>query len=191
MISVQQLAVGGFDHNFSYLISSGGEAALVDPTGSLEVLRSALHVGLTLRYILLTHHHRDHCGAVSAIFSDTPVPVLGHKDFADRERIALGDDFIEVIFTPGHTTDSVCYRAGDALLTGDTLFVDYIGFGRPRRLFETLRQVIYPLPDELIVYSGHDYGHAPFTTLGEQKRNNQYLRCATYEEFRNAFRKLD
>ena len=191
MIEVQQLAVGGFDNNFSYLVSSGDEAALVDPTGSAEVLRAALLPGVRLRYILLTHHHGDHCGAVEAIVRDYPAPVLTQKEFADRQKLPLGDDFIEVLFTPGHTADSVCYLAGNALLTGDTLFIDYIGFGRPRRLFESLSKVIYPLPDELIIYSGHDYGHAPFATLGEQKRDNPYLRCRTYADFRNAFRNLD
>lgn len=203
LFDVRQLAVGGFDHNFSYLvIGAGGEAALIDPTGDLEVIRRAVEAagsGLKSAYILLTHAHPDHMENVAGVRSFFPAPVLAHPQgrcagaipLIDGQSLPLGDGEIEVIFTPGHSADSVVYRLSDnsGLFTGDTLFISCCGFGRPDTLFDSLNR-LKKLSHSLVIYSGHDYGDKPTATLGEELRTNLYLQCATREEFREAMRHL-
>lgn len=201
---VRQLPVGGFDHNFSYLVTvSGGDAALVDPTGDAEVIRRSVGDAgaITPRYILLTHGHLDHVQALGEVLSFFPAEIASHPThpsagrlkLRDGQRLPFGDGFIEALFTPGHTRDSVCYRLSDdsALFTGDVLFIGCIGFCRSRDMYRTLTNKILPLADSLEVYSGHDYGPVPHRTLGEEKRLNPYLRCGSLEQFQEELRKLD
>ncbi len=196
---VRQLAVGGFDHNFSYLIvASDGDAALVDPTGDATVIARAVKAAGAIhpRFILLTHSHPDHCAALAAALEFFPAPVYAHplaalrlpsgRPLADRELLALGEGgFIEVLFTPGHTPDSVCFRLSDdsGVFTGDTLFVGCCGYCEPERMFRSLQR-LKTLADGNRIYSGHDYGVTPTATLGAEKRDNPCLRAATLAEFR-------
>lgn len=111
----------------------------------------------------------------------------------DGERLPFGEDsWIEVLHTPGHSWDSVCYRLGDdsAIFTGDTLFIGCCGYCRAEIMFRTLREKIFPLPDSLIVYSGHDYGDKPFDTLGNQKKINPCLAAEDFRSFRKAVEQL-
>ena len=200
---VKQLAVGGFDSNFSYLVTGSGDAALVDPTGDAEIIRKALaECGVcTLKYILLTHGHLDHSQALGEIIADFPAQIIAHpnhpesgqKRLRDGEKLPFGDGFIEVLFTPGHSRDSVCFRLSDdsALFTGDVLFIGCIGFCRSKEMFASLNRKILPLADTLMIYSGHDYGDVPCRTLGEEKKQNVFLNCADLEEFRLKLRELD
>ena len=201
---VEQLRVGGYDHNFSYLIvAENGDAALVDPTGDCGVIRRAVEAAgkVTPRYILLTHGHQDHSECLGEVRGFFPAEVASHPTHPHAGEIKLyngrklpfGDGWIEAIATPGHSRDSVCFRLSDdsALFTGDTLFVGCIGFCRSKDMYRSLMRRILPLADSLKVYSGHDYGEVPFRSLGEEKRLNPFLRCATPEEFRELLRKLD
>lgn len=192
---VLQLSVGGYDHNFSYVLEDGGEAALVDPAGSWGMIRRELAVGglLVLRYILLTHGHADHSEALEEAAHDFPdAEICGHpgnpavqRRLADGEVLPLGGTSIEVLFTPGHSRDSVCYLFDrSALFTGDTLFVDCVGFARkPEALHDSLKRLA-KLPGRTVIYPGHDYGRVPFRPLAEEKRENPYLGCSTLEEFK-------
>ena len=191
---VQQLQVGGFDRNLSYLVTAGEDAALIDPTGDLAVIRAALPERFNPKYILLTHGHPDHAGRTEEVRKFFPAPVLGHPKcgvrgvvpLADRDVLPLGDgdETIEVLYTPGHSRDSVCYLLdGDlGLFTGDTLFVDYVGFGKADALFDSLSR-LRKLPEWIKVFPGHDYGAKPVSTLGDEKRDNPYFRCETEAEF--------
>ena len=190
-----QLAVGGFDHNFSYLLQSGTAAMLVDPTGSTDFLRSAIRdAGVTeVGYIRLTHGHADHYEALEAMKCDYPAAeICGHpgnpvasRRLQDGESLQCGDCRVDVLFTPGHSRDSVSYLVNDeALLTGDTLFVDYVGFARnPESLYSSLRR-ISKLPPTIVIYPGHDYGSVPYRTLAEEKNNNPYLCASSLSEFK-------
>lgn len=203
MIIIEQLRVGGFDDNFSYLLFEprSGAAALVDPCGDIETIKQAFtaHPDLKPNHILLTHGHPDHTSGVGKAREFFPAPIVAspqcgfpHDIEADDGReLRLGDAVIECLAAPGHTADSVLYKVGDeALFTGDTLFIDWCGYCEPNTMFRTMRQVIWPLPDNLKVYSGHDYGRDPVSTLGVEKRRNPYLAAADMAEFQTALKNL-
>jgi len=197
---VFQIAVGGFDSNFSYLaVSNGGQAVLVDPCGEVGKIEAAhIEAGSpTPKAILLTHGHHDHVSGVAAAKKFFDAPVMGHPDcpfeidapLADGARIDMeNNDFIECLHAPGHTPDSVVYRLSDnsGIFTGDTLFVDWCGYCRAKEMFQTMRNVIFPLADSNIVYSGHDYGHAPTSPLDVEKKRNPYLASDDFETFKKA-----
>ena len=156
---------------------------------------------LTPRYILLTHGHQDHSECLGEVCSFFPAGIASHPNHPlsgriklhDGMRLPFGGGWIEAIAMPGHTRDSIAFRLSDdsALFTGDTLFVDCIGFCRSKDMFDTITKKLLPLPDGLVVYSGHDYGSVPFRTLGEEKKFNPYLNCPTLEAFRQQLRHLE
>lgn len=202
-MNVIQLAVGGLDANFSYLLHDpkSGDASLVDPCGDTRVIKAAVArlSRMTPRYILLTHGHHDHWSGVREVYGYFAAPVAAHPlcaarhdlDLSDRQRLAFGGSFVECLYSPGHSPDSVVYRLGDsALFTGDTLFVDWCGYCEPGAMFRTMREVIQPLPDGLEVYPGHDYGRAPHAPLGSQKTDNPYLSTTDFARFREALKEL-
>ncbi len=183
MFEVNQLKVGGFDDNFSYVVyeTSTGETAVVDPCGNTNLIRDALekYPRRIPKYILLTHDHADHTSGLKEVRKFFPAPTVAHpvcrtaSDIAltDGMKLPFGNSFIQALFSPGHAVSSVCWLLGDnsAVFTGDTLFIGCCGYCDPEIMFRTMRQVLYPLPDEAVVYSGHDYGEVPFDTLGHQK----------------------
>jgi hydroxyacylglutathione hydrolase len=97
------------------------------------------------------------------------------------DTLPVGDQTFEFIHTPGHTPGGMCVLVGDAgVLTGDTLFVGACGRvdlpgADPRRMFESLTVTLRALPESLVVYPGHDYGRAPKSTIGAEKRTNPFM----------------
>ncbi|MFC3716735.1 MBL fold metallo-hydrolase [Luteimonas soli] len=179
--------------------------------------------GANVRWLLETHAHADHVsaahwlktrhfpGATLAIgagirtVQETFRPIFNLGDdfvvdgsqfdhlFADDEVFAIGNLRVQVIAVPGHTSDSVAYLVGDALFTGDSLFMpdggtarcDFPG-GSAQLLYRSIRRLYDALPDQTRVFVCHDYGPggrepAFETTLGEQKRANIHVRGDTGE----------
>ena len=204
MIKIEQIPVGGFDSNFSYLLydEESGDAAIVDPCGNANLIKEELILVKKLlpKYILLTHGHGDHVSGVDQVKTFFNAPVLAHPacsfrhdiDVSDGQKLDFGDIFIECLYSPGHTEDSIVYHLTDdsAIFTGDTLFIDCCGYCDPTSMFKTMRQVIFPLADSNEVYSGHDYGRCPHAPLGEEKIKNPYLAAKTYEKFQEELKKL-
>lgn len=203
-IKVLQLAVGGLDSNFSYLgIADDGSAFIVDPCGDSSIIKRAFDAAgpcLKPKYILLTHGHHDHYDALKDVLKFFQAPVVGHPlckapcqiKLSDRATLPFGGHTINCLHTPGHSVDSVCYLLSDnsVLFTGDTLFIDCCGYCEASAMFRTMRGILWNLPDEAQVYSGHDYGHVPFETLGAQKRSNPYLNASDFESFTRELKKL-
>jgi glyoxylase-like metal-dependent hydrolase (beta-lactamase superfamily II) len=198
-----QLETGGFDHNFSYIVSEKktGETVIIDPCGNTAIIENALlkFKKYFPKIILATHGHLDHISGVDKIKKSFNAPVAAHplanfareKSLGNGEKIYLGDMFIECIYSPGHTADSVVYHLSDdsAIFTGDTLFIDCIGYCNAGKMFETL-QKIKTLADSNMVYSGHNYGNVPARPLGEEKKTNPYLSCDSFENFKKLLNEL-
>ena len=94
---------------------------------------------------------------------------------------------ITAVETPGHADDSICWKLPDdsGIFTGDTLFVDYIGFCNAYKMFHSLER-LRQLPDDMNIYSGHDYGHVPVDTIGHQKKVNPFFAPETFSGFKQA-----
>ncbi len=202
-MAVEQIKVG-FD-NFSYIIYCPvhKKAAIVDPGfDAIKILQFIALKELTLEYIILTHYHSDHtaeCKKIKELFPFSQVvssmedgkklPVKPDIVVSDASQLMLGTIHLDFLLTPGHTPGGLCIIVDTkAFLTGDTLFIGDCGRtdlpgGSLAQMFSTLHEKIMRLPDNLIVYPGHDYSDKPFDSLGNQKRTNKTLCAKTLKEF--------
>ena len=108
-----------------------------------------------------------------------PSPPVDRK-VREGEIITFGKESLEIIHTPGHTPGGICLYAQNNLFTGDTLFVGAAGRtdlpgGSLETLLDSLQRKIMPLPDETVIWPGHDYGDRPSSTLGWEKKTNPYF----------------
>ena len=150
-----------------------------------------------------THDHFDHTNGNDVIENLTGKrPLLfGSTDpktgitVEDGARFPLGDLAIAIIHTPGHTEDSMCVYVGDAVFTGDTLFVGKVGgtdLGPGAEAeYHSLHQKLLALPDETRVFPGHDYGTAPESTIARERRTNPFLLQPDFEAFVHLKRNWD
>ena len=170
---------------FSYIISSGKEAVIIDPVRDIEHYLSYLKdKELTLKYIFETHIHADFVSGHLELADKTGATIVygpqvrvAYPSYSARhnEGFNLEGCSIKVLHTPGHTMESVCYLLNNsigqpiAIFTGDTLFVGDVG--RPdlmsgnknavdlsAYLYHFINDIIKSLPDELVVYPGHGAG---------------------------------
>jgi hydroxyacylglutathione hydrolase len=160
--------------NYLYLLAEGGDAALVDPGDAAVARALAAAHGVAPRWIIHTHGHADHTGGSAELRAGLPATVLGHgadapwfapdEDLAGRRLLRLGALELLVHEAPGHTPGSVLLEWRGRLLTGDTLFWGGCGNcrhgGDPRRLAESLVEVVGRLDGGLEVHPGHDYAEA-------------------------------
>lgn len=202
---VHQLLLGPWD-NFIYFIGDRRtrKVAIVDPAWHAPtILREVERLDVEIAALLCTHSHFDHVNAVEDMLRSVDVPVhmlAPEVEFSgfrcenlvvskpgDTVKISEGLE-LTMMHTPGHTPGSCSYRLRDAIVTGDTMFVngcgrcDFVG-GDPRTMYATLRSLIDKLPAETIMYPGHDYGPTPRSTLDEQLRDNPYLQHRTVGDF--------
>ncbi len=186
---IRQLEVGMMD-NFCYLVGceSTCQALVIDPGADVAaILAAAADEGLTITTIVNTHAHGDHTAGNAQLKAQTGARVMIHTDDAagfpgadvflsDKDQIQMGTLGLKVIHTPGHTPGGICLYADGNLFTGDTLFVgdsgrtDLPGGDRPT-LGASIRRLM-ELPEDTVVWPGHDYGPTPSSTLGWEKRHN-------------------
>ncbi len=205
----------------AYYITSGNEAAIIDPLREIQpYIDRAEKDGVKIKYVFETHFHADfvsgHIDLAKAtgaqiVYGPTAKPSFNAYIAQDNEEFKLGDVSLKVLHTPGHTMESSCYLLKDAkgndhaLFTGDTLFIGDVG--RPDLaqkaasmtqeelaglLYDSLRQKVMTLNDEVIVYPAHGAGSAcgknmsseTVSTIGIQKQTNYALRAnMTKDEF--------
>jgi len=104
------------------------------------------------------------------------------------DTLKLGDQTITFLHTPGHTPGSQCFLAAGNLISGDTLFIGSCGRSDlpgsdPAELYRSLNHTLRNLPDETIVYPGHNYADRPTSTIGDEKRRNMFMRFQSVDEF--------
>ncbi len=186
--------------NFGYLIIdlATGDAAVVDPSFDARPLqREAAAHGARITLILNTHGHRDHIDDNQRLQAETGARIAAHTSarqvvdlrLADGDRLPLGQSVLEVLHTPGHCPDACCFCVGEALFTGDTLFVGECGrVDLPESDVDAMHQSLIVrlrgLDDGLTVYPGHDYGPTPSARLGDEKATNYTLAVRDREAFR-------
>ncbi len=130
--------------------------------------------------------HGADASQVSGFFNRSISRVLGGKGspaakciLSDGDIVPVGKTDLRIIHTPGHTPGSICIYADGHLFTGDTLFVGAVGRtdlpgGSFKTLISSIREKLYRLPDETIVWPGHDYGDSPSSTIGREKAENPF-----------------
>ena len=186
---VHQIQTGG-DRNFAYLVGdeSTRRAAVIDPSYTPRaVVQAAQENGLTIVRAFCTHDHHDHTngnaeferltGIRPLLFGDTD-PETG-RTVEDGASFPLGELTIRIVHTPGHTADSICLHIGDAVFTGDTLFVGKVGgtdLGVGARTeYDSLHDKLLTLPGETRVFPGHDVGVKPESTIQHERETNPFL----------------
>ena len=186
---IKQLKMGIMD-NFCYLIGceKSRKAMVIDPgTDSARIVSQAQNEGFEIETILNTHAHGDHTAGNAELKKLTGARIVIHEldaggypdadvNLSAEKTLELGEISFDVIHTPGHTPGGICLYAEGNLFTGDTLFVgdsgrtDLAGGHRPT-LGASIRRLM-ELPDETVVWPGHDYGPTPSSTLAWEKRHN-------------------
>ena len=159
--------------NYTYLVvdEATGEAAVIDAPEAAPVVRRVEQLGVTVSKILSTHHHGDHSHANPELAAHFRVDVFGHRSDAGRlpgltqpldegDVVTVGKLAAEVLFIPAHTRGHVAYSFDGAVFCGDTLFAAGCGRlfeGTPAMMHRALNVVLGALPDETLVYCGHEY----------------------------------
>lgn len=185
--------------NFTYILEDEktGEAVLVDPSWDLDAVEQLItRNNLKIKYIINTHHHFDHTIGNKAMANTTGAKIIQHEASTlkhdiivkDGDKIRFGESEIVVFHTPGHSKDSICLVGDGKILTGDTLFVGNCGRvdlpgGSANELYHSLFDVLAKLDDKLVMYSGHNYGTRPESTLGQEKETNFVMQPRTEAEF--------
>jgi glyoxylase-like metal-dependent hydrolase (beta-lactamase superfamily II) len=191
----KQIESGG-DRNYAYIIGSEKtrEAAVTDPSPDPSgVIKEIRQEKLKIRYLINTHSHFDHSGGndyfkksesgSEIIFINCSEETMA----SDGKVFNLGDIKLEFLSTPGHTPDSVCIKAGNKLITGDTLFVGKVGgtYGemQAKTEFESLKKIM-ALPPDTEIWPGHNYGVKTSSTIKFELENNPFIqRLADFGEF--------
>ena len=104
------------------------------------------------------------------------------------DKVDVGGLEIELMHTPGHTPGSQCFLVGGRVVSGDTMFIDACGRvdfpgGNPEQMYYSLTQKLAALPDDTILFPGHNYAQLMQATIGEQKRTNPYLKFGSLKQF--------
>ena len=204
-MKIEKIVEPYFGENMYILIDEETKkCAVVDPGGASDkILNYIKRNSLELEYILLTHGHGDHIGAVNTIKSKTNAKVVAHNDeqellnnnrknlsysmhcgpqeldadiyVHDKDKLELGNLKLSFIHTPGHTKGCMCIRVNDDMFTGDTLFAGSIG--RTDLYGGDYKQIEKSLR-KLAKYEDKvkiHPGHGPSSTLGIEKMSNPYM----------------
>jgi len=170
-IQIERLELGPFGTN-AYIVTCRKmrDSALIDAPAEANIIIDKLK-NTNPKYILLTHNHMDHIGALAQLRAGLKVPLAAHALDAgnltsppeillsDGNAVSLGNLKFEVLHTPGHTQGSLCFRAGRYLISGDTIFPGGPGKTRSpaafKQIIESITRKILVLPDDTQIYPGH------------------------------------
>jgi len=189
------------------------KVAVVDAAWEIDrILKIASQDEMEITHALVTHTHPDHVGGgfagmeiagVTELLEKCKAKVVVHKAEAEflkglsasdmiktdnGDKIDVGGVEFQLMHTPGHTPGSQCFLVDGRIVSGDTLFIDACGRvdfpgGNAEQMYYSLTQKLMALPDETILFPGHNYAALKHATLGEQKKTNPYLRFSSLKQF--------
>ena len=189
------------------------KVAVVDAAWQIDtILRVAAEDDVEITHALVTHTHPDHVGGrfsgidiegVTELLDKCKAKVVVQKSEAEflkglspsdlikaesGDKIDVGGMEIQLLHTPGHTPGSQCFLVDDRIVSGDTLFIGACGRvdlpgGNAEQLYYSLTQKLMALPDDTILFPGHNYSDRPTSTLGEEKQSNPYFQFHSLKQF--------
>jgi len=189
------------------------KVAVVDAAWEIDtILKIAKQDEMEITHAFVTHTHPDHVGGgfagmeidgVTELLEKCKAKVVVHKAEAEflkglsasdliktdsGDKIDVGGIEVELMHTPGHTPGSQCFLVDGRVVSGDTMFIDACGRvdfpgGNAEQMYYSLTQKLMALPDETILFPGHNYARLTHATIGEQKKTNPYLRFASLKQF--------
>jgi len=206
---VKQMEVGQMAV-FAYIVGckETKEALVIDPASECErIFKEATDKGYTIKYILNTHSHIDHIMGNRRMRDLTGAQIIIHEressslinqspymmqmfgaepsppadiTVRDKDTITIGNTYLDVLHTPGHSPGSISLYHNGIVFTGDTLFEGGVGRtdlagGSSEVLAASIRNKLFTLPDDTIVAPGHNYGDTPKSTIGREKIYNPYV----------------
>ena len=194
---------------YTYIIASakGREAVIIDPV--LENVEDYINIlkelDLKLVKVIDTHIHADHVTGASKLKQVTNcTTIMGEHTPADTVEIKVKDDEIinidnlkiKSMYTPGHTSDSYSFLLDNYLFTGDTLLINGTGRtdfqnGSSKDAYNSLFNNLLKLPEETLVYPGHDYNGKFSSTIGNEKKFNPRLQVKSVDEYVDIMSKLN
>jgi Zn-dependent hydrolases, including glyoxylases len=177
-----------------------------------EILRIAAQDEMEITHALVTHTHPDHVGGgfagmeiagATELLDKCKAKVVVHKAEAEfikglsssdmiktdnGDKVDVGGLEVQLMHTPGHTPGSQCFLVENRVVSGDTLFIDACGRvdfpgGNPEQMYYSLTQKLMDLPDDMILFPGHNYAPLKHATIGEQKKTNPYLKFSSLKQF--------
>ena len=186
---------------YTYIIASakGREALIIDPV--IENVKSYLQIlnelDLKLVKVIDTHIHADHVTGASKLKKETNcTTIMGENSPADTVDLKLKDDEmvkidqleIRAMYTPGHTSDSYSFLMNDCLFSGDTLLINGSGRtdfqnGSSKDAYNSIFNRLLKLPDNTLLYPGHDYNNKKVSTIGNEKKFNPRLQVKSSDEY--------
>ena len=192
------------------------KVAVVDAAWDIDaILKLAAQDDVQITHAFVTHTHPDHVGGrfagmeiqgVTELLGKCAAKVVVHKAEAEflkelspsdlikaesGDLIDVGGLQIQLLHTPGHTPGSQCFLVDNRIVSGDTLFIGSCGRvdlpgSDPEQMYYSLTQKLMALPDETILFPGHNYSDRPTSTMGQEKRNNPYLKFHSLKQFLGA-----
>jgi len=192
------------------------KVAVVDGAWGIdEILRIATKDEVEITHALVTHTHPDHVGGrfagmeiegVTELLGKCKAKVVVHKAEAEflralspsdiikaesGDKIDVGGVEIQLLHTPGHTPGSQCFLIDNRIVSGDTLFIGSCGRvdlpgSNPEQMYYSLTQKLMALPDDTVLFPGHNYSDQPTSTIGQQKQSNPYFQFHSLKQFLSA-----
>jgi glyoxylase-like metal-dependent hydrolase (beta-lactamase superfamily II) len=189
------------------------KVAVVDAAWEIDaILKIAAQDEMEITHAFVTHTHPDHVGGgfagmeiagVTELLEKCKAKVVVHKAESEflkglsssdliktdhGDKIVVGGVEIQLMHTPGHTPGSQCFLVDHRVVSGDTLFIDACGRvdfpgGNAEQMYYSLTQKLMSLPDDTVLFPGHNYARLPHATIGEQKKTNPYLRFSSLKQF--------
>ena len=201
---------GGYDKNYSYLLTCLEAISSIVVDASLELSRLQPFIKTRPAAILITHSHHDHIKHINEYVEAYPeIKVIGHPKsklnntpeinylpMKDNSIFKLGGLEIKIIHTPGHYYDSVCFLVENVIFTGDTLFIGRTGRTLSKGsnisdLYNSVYKKLLTLPGSTIIYPGHNYGPKPTMTMNDNIKISNLLQASGEKDFINRMKNYE